>query len=160
MAETKWPPFCWRQFKMDFPNESVRTLIKKLLKFVPRGPINNIPALVQIMAWCRSGDKPLSEPMMVSLLTHIGVTKPERVQCLNLWLYEICGIYPQRTKLMVIPDVGYIPPRKKKWWWKYHNSWIINKSKLNQLDDSWLNIAGCTNIAVAGVLNPFIPLLC
>ena len=25
------------------------------------GPINNIPALVQIMAWCRPGDKPLSE---------------------------------------------------------------------------------------------------
>ena len=28
------------------------------------GLIDNIPALVQIMAWCRSGDKPLSEPMM------------------------------------------------------------------------------------------------
>ena len=26
-------------------------------------PINNIPALVQIMAWRRPGDKPLSEPM-------------------------------------------------------------------------------------------------
>ena len=36
------------------------------LKFVPKGPINNIPALVQIMAWRRSGDKPLSEPMMAS----------------------------------------------------------------------------------------------
>ena len=34
------------------------------LKFVPKGPINNIPALVQIMAWRRKGDKPLSEPMM------------------------------------------------------------------------------------------------
>ena len=34
-------------------------------------PINNIPALVQIMAWRREGDKPLSETMMVSLLTHI-----------------------------------------------------------------------------------------
>ena len=29
------------------------------------GPINNIPALVQIMAWRRQGDKPLSEPMIV-----------------------------------------------------------------------------------------------
>ena len=36
------------------------------LKFVSKGPINNIPALVQIMAWPRPGDKPLSEPMMVS----------------------------------------------------------------------------------------------
>ena len=32
------------------------------MKFVPKGPINNIPALVQIMAWRRPGDKPLSEP--------------------------------------------------------------------------------------------------
>ena len=38
--------------------------MKISLKFVPRGPINNIPALVQIMAWHRAGDKPLSEPMM------------------------------------------------------------------------------------------------
>ena len=44
------------------------------LKFVPRGPINNIPALVQIMAWRQPGDKPLSEPMLVSLLTHICIT--------------------------------------------------------------------------------------
>ena len=42
-------------------------------------PINNIPALVQIMAWRRPGDKPLSEPMMVSLLTHICVTRPQWV---------------------------------------------------------------------------------
>ena len=34
------------------------------LKFVPMGPFYNIPTLVQIMAWRRIGDKPLSEPMM------------------------------------------------------------------------------------------------
>ena len=34
------------------------------MKFAPKGPIHNIPALVQIMAWRRSGDKQLSEPMM------------------------------------------------------------------------------------------------
>ena len=45
--------------------------------FVPKGSINNIPSLVQIMAWRRPGDKPLSEPMMVSLLTHICVTRPQ-----------------------------------------------------------------------------------
>ena len=32
-------------------------------EFIPKDPIN-IPALVKIMAWCRQGDKPLSEPMM------------------------------------------------------------------------------------------------
>ena len=49
------------------------------LKFVPRVPINNIPVLVQIMAWRRLGDKPLSEPMMDSLPTHICVTRPQWV---------------------------------------------------------------------------------
>ena len=34
------------------------------LKFIPKGPINNIPALFQIMAWWRPGNKPLFEPMM------------------------------------------------------------------------------------------------
>ena len=35
------------------------------LKFVPKGPINNISALVRVMAWRRLGDKLLFEPMMV-----------------------------------------------------------------------------------------------
>ena len=42
-----------------------------------KGPINIITALVQIMAWRRPGYKPLSEPMMVSLLTLICVTQPQ-----------------------------------------------------------------------------------
>ena len=66
-------------FKRIFLNEDVRIAISISLKFVPRGPIYNCPALVQIMAWRRSGDKPLSEPMMVSLLTHIYVTRPQWV---------------------------------------------------------------------------------
>ena len=48
-------------FKRIFLNENVRILIKISLKFFTKGPINNNPALVQIMAWHRSGDKPLSE---------------------------------------------------------------------------------------------------
>ena len=43
------------------------------------GPIHNIPAFAQIMAWCRPG-KPLSEPMMVSLPTHICVILPQSVK--------------------------------------------------------------------------------
>ena len=47
--------------------------------------ISNIPALVQIMAWCWPGDKPLSEPLMVSLLTCICITRPQWVNNDNLW---------------------------------------------------------------------------
>ena len=64
-------------------NEIVRIPIKISMKFIPKGPINNIPALVHIMAWRRPGDKPLSEPMMVSLTTHICVTQSQWV----IWVF-------------------------------------------------------------------------
>ena len=64
-------------FKCIFLNENISISIEISLKFIHKGPINNIPALVQIMAWRRLGDKPLSETMMVSLLTHICVTRPQ-----------------------------------------------------------------------------------
>ena len=66
--------------KCIFVYENVRIPIKVSLKFVPEGPINNIPALVRIMAWRRPGDKPLSEPMMVRSPTHICVTRPQWVK--------------------------------------------------------------------------------
>ena len=47
-------------FKRIFFNENIRISITISLKFVPKGPIKNYQALVQIMAWCRSGNKPFS----------------------------------------------------------------------------------------------------
>ena len=66
-------------FRCIFFNENVWTSLKFSLKFVPDVRINNIPALVQIMAWRRPGDKPLSEPMMVRSPTHICVNRPRWV---------------------------------------------------------------------------------
>ena len=63
---------------MHFPEwNNIWITINISLTFVPKGPINNSPALIQIMAWHLSGVKPLSEPMMISLLTHICVTRPQ-----------------------------------------------------------------------------------
>ena len=45
--------------------------------------IDNIPALVLIMAWRRPGDKPLSEPMLVRSPTHTCVTRPQWVNTLR-----------------------------------------------------------------------------
>ena len=56
-----WLKFCW--------------------SFFPKGSIDNIPALVQIMAWGLVGAKPWSEPMMESLLMHICVTRPQWLDC-------------------------------------------------------------------------------
>ena len=66
-------------FKSIFFNENVWISIKFSLNLIPKGPIDNNPALVQLMAWHRAGDKPLSEPMLVMLLTHICVTWPQWV---------------------------------------------------------------------------------
>ena len=68
-----------KKFKCILLNENEWILPRISLKFVPKVRINNYPALVQIMAWHRPSDKPLSEPMMVSLLTHICVTQPQWV---------------------------------------------------------------------------------
>ena len=67
-------------FKCIFLNGNVWILIEISLKFVPKDPINNIPALVQIMAWHWPDNKPLQESMMVWSPTHICVTRPQRIK--------------------------------------------------------------------------------
>ena len=77
-------PFADDIFKCIFLNENEWISPSISLKCVPKVRINNIPTLVLIMAWRRPGDKPLSEPMMVSLLTHICVIRPQWVNALAL----------------------------------------------------------------------------
>ena len=72
-------------FKRIFFIGNVWISIKISLKFVPKGPIYNIAALVQIMAWRRPGDKPLFETMIDSLPTHICVTRPQ-------WVNTVVGL--------------------------------------------------------------------
>ena len=79
-------PFADDIFKCIFSNENEWIVPRISLKFVPKVRINNIPALVQIMAWRRPGNKPLSEPMMVRLSTHICVTRPQWVKIINQYL--------------------------------------------------------------------------
>ena len=78
---------------MHFLEWNVWIPIKISLKFVPRGPINNIPSVVQIMACRRPGDKPLSEPMMISLTTHIYATRPQWVMG-DCYQTSVCTYMP------------------------------------------------------------------
>ena len=73
-------------FQCIFLNENVWILIKISLKFVPKGPINKIPALLQIMSWPWPGNKPLSESKMATLLTHFCTTRPQWVKNSFQWL--------------------------------------------------------------------------
>ena len=54
-------------FNCIFLNENDTILIQISLKYVPMSPIDNKSALVQVMAWRRTGDKPLPEPMMTQI---------------------------------------------------------------------------------------------
>ena len=46
-------------FNCIFLDENDNIPIQIILKFVPGSPIDNKPALVQVMNWCRTGDKSL-----------------------------------------------------------------------------------------------------
>ena len=86
-----------RHFQLIFLNENAWILLKNALKFVQKVKINNIPSLVQIMAWRRLGDKPLSEPMMVSLVSlwmHICIPRPQWV---NITFAYAHGSYQSQT---------------------------------------------------------------
>ena len=61
-AETRWSPFCGRHIQRRFLEWKLLFFIQISLK--PKGPIHNEPALVLIMAFPRTGDKLISEPMM------------------------------------------------------------------------------------------------
>ena len=67
-------------FRCVFLSEDLWILLKISLKCVSEIWINNIPVLVQIMAWRQSGNKPVSKPMMVSLLMHICITWPQWIK--------------------------------------------------------------------------------
>ena len=62
---TLWPRQNCRHFAEDILSAfSWMKIYECWLRFVPNGPINNIPALFQIMARCPPGGKPLSETTM------------------------------------------------------------------------------------------------
>ena len=143
MSSAKWPLFCvvlhtfsgmafmfntlrprqhGRHFQTTFLNafslnENVWISIKISSKFVPKGPINNIPALVQIMAWRGPGDKPLSKPMMVSLLTHICVTRSQ-------WVNQ--STIPSRARPIHFTSIVSSPAA-------YHNCVVARKLRFDDV---------------------------
>ena len=84
-------------FKSIFFNENVWISIEISLKFLPKRPINNIPALVQIMACCLDGAKPLWCLMILNLPMHICITWPQWINICSLryhnepfWMWTCC----------------------------------------------------------------------
>ena len=117
------------------------------LKFVSNIRINNIPALVQIMAWCRPGDKPLSESMMVSLLTHICVTRPQWVKLPLELENELTPKWLGHFKKNVILFRNVVQHKCDIFIWNWSNT-------MNVLSELWVLMAWCFSIraSVAMVL--------
>ena len=142
-------------------NEIVWIPIRISLKFVPMCPINNIPALVQIMAWRRPGDRPLSEAMMIRLMTHICVTRPQ--WCLHkmttisqtkfsntffvwklFYLYEnfidICSLVSSWQYGTIGSDNGLTPKRRQFRIWT--NNGVVYWRKNASLDLNEITLRG------------------
>ena len=90
--------------KCIFLNENVHISIKISLKFVPKGTINNIPALVQIMASRRPGDKPLWELVLVihrRIYASLGLNQLIRV-LVGLgcgWVSDVLVVYTHMVQI-------------------------------------------------------------
>ena len=112
-AQTRSPPFRSQHYQMHFLewkskngchfeddilnsilfNENVSISIEISL-VCSQGPIDNMPTFVQIMAWCRPGNKPLFEPMLVGLLTHWFITRPPWVKGYFFWFHIYMALEP------------------------------------------------------------------
>ena len=99
-------------FKCIFLNENVLILIKFSLKFVLNNPVNNIPALVQIMAWCWPGNRPLPDPIMLSSLAYICVTRPQ-------WVYYIWDSLVLVLPFFFATCVISVLRQDVRWKWHY-----------------------------------------
>ena len=80
--------FSYDIFKCFFLNENDKMTIQISLKLAPRSPIDNKPALVQVMAWCRTGDNPLGETMNDPV--HWRIYAALRRVELTLWILSHC----------------------------------------------------------------------
>ena len=103
-AETKWPPFSIQHIQMNFLKWEYMSFDENSLKFVTMGPTNNIPALVEIMDWRRPGANAFSQPMMVTLLMHICVTRRELLPRVNAGgLMVNNNIYYVCSRVLLVP---------------------------------------------------------
>ena len=80
-------------FKRIFVNENIRISIQISLKFVSKSLIDNKSVLVQVMAWRRTGDKPLPEAMMTQFtaayICHEGEMSWIRSRPYNPVIFEV-----------------------------------------------------------------------
>ena len=84
-------------------------------KFVLKGSIKNILALFRIMAWCPPVDKPLSETMMVWLLTHLCVPQAQWINRQNAWCIFLAEYKATFKENVLASPSKYSAVYKRRW---------------------------------------------
>ena len=119
-------------------NEKYCILICISRKFIPEDAIDNKSALFQVMAWRRTGDKPLSETMLPSSLTHICATRGRWVNspCGGLW-HQICLMLPWKLRTWLgllfswlTPEVSFKIKTFFSWYWNYKDKMVTRWSHI------------------------------
>ena len=129
-------------FKCFLLNQNAWISLKISLKFISNVQINYIPTLVQIMAWHRQGDKPLSEPMMANLLTYICVPRSQWVNFIHAhakfqrfhWMSEQKPLYRNYTRdadikscllFRLVISLWKFDIHIDNWWYRYQwKHWV------------------------------------
>ena len=135
-------------FKCSFLNGKVWISITISLKFVHNGPINSIPALVQIIAWPRPGDKTSSEPMMVSywrIYASLGLNELTLASS-RYWMTQFTVPHAHSTR--ITDCVTHMTIHFPVWFWNvecaifknvFFNNWYLrwNCLRLNIQQPHW-----------------------
>ena len=99
--------------KRIFLNENLLIVIPISLKFVRRVPVNGKPALVQIVASRRTGDKPSSKPMMVYLIdAYMRRSASTRPSLPILFPEDKDLFFLSTVNFMFVDDLPMYEPRK------------------------------------------------
>ena len=98
-------------FKCIFLNENVSISIQISLKFAPKGSIDNKLALVQVMAWRQTGDKPLPEAMLTQFTdTNVALWGDELNEGIILFIYWYTAVLAPIKPPTAFQDViNYVP---------------------------------------------------
>ena len=91
--KTKWHHITDNFSKFIFLDKDCWTLIQIWLKLVPKGPIGIKPALVQIMAWWWTAEKPLTESVMSYVtdtkMCHLVLMSQNTLKSEETWLFTV-----------------------------------------------------------------------
>ena len=126
-------------FKRFFLNGNVRISVQFSLKFVPKGPIDNKSALVQVMACRLYGAKPLSEPMLTQFtdayMRHQGEMSWRDLPPWNFVFptWRQWGCRPHLNTLRLRQNVRHLADDIFKGIFWNENIWILNDISLNHV---------------------------